>query len=318
MCRVRPDGRPGRRRVPPSETGGARAPAARCSRTGSGDEARDAAASASGTGACAACSPDRGRDLPDKTLAQLNDEKPLGDVLFGLDSTDLSDAARTILQKDVDWMKKWPTTKVMVEGHADSRGTNEYNLALGERRADGVRDYMVSLGVATDRITIVSKGEEQPICSEEIRGLLAAEPPRTLHRHGQVGSTECSMLNAVNVHSTLSISIRAFSDSFRRGSGIGGRDDWPADDDVAGARGDRFAGAHRPLLVVFSSPAAADSWRHDREISPASLPDRRGLLRRCHDPIEPGRLRELCKAKNVIHDGSRDRQFPRAPRRSCW
>ena len=102
-----------------------------------------------------------------KTLAQLNDEKPLGDVLFGLDSTDLSDAARTILQKDVDWMKKWPTTKVMVEGHADSRGTNEYNLALGERRADGVRDYLVSLGVATDRITIVSKGEEQPVCSEE-------------------------------------------------------------------------------------------------------------------------------------------------------
>jgi peptidoglycan-associated lipoprotein len=102
-----------------------------------------------------------------KTLAQLNDEKPLGDVLFVFDSTDLSDAARTILQKDVDWMKKWPTTKVMVEGHADSRGTTEYNLALGERRADGVRDYIVSLGVAADRITIVSKGEEQPICSEE-------------------------------------------------------------------------------------------------------------------------------------------------------
>lgn len=102
-----------------------------------------------------------------KTLAQLNDEKPLGDVLFGLDSTDLSAEARAILQKDVDWMKKWTTTKVMVEGHADSRGTNEYNLALGERRADGVRDYLVSLGIATDRITIVSKGEEQPFCSEE-------------------------------------------------------------------------------------------------------------------------------------------------------
>ena len=64
-------------------------------------------------------------------------------------------------------MKKWTTTKVMVEGHADNRGTNEYNLALGERRADAVRDYLVSLGVATDRITIVSKGEEQPFCSEE-------------------------------------------------------------------------------------------------------------------------------------------------------
>jgi len=56
---------------------------------------------------------------------------------------------------------------VMVEGHADSRGTNEYNLALGERRADAVRDYLVSLGVPTERITIVSKGEEQPICAEE-------------------------------------------------------------------------------------------------------------------------------------------------------
>jgi peptidoglycan-associated lipoprotein len=102
-----------------------------------------------------------------KTLDQLNAEKPLGDVFFDLDSTELTDAARAILQKDVDWMKKWPTTKAMVEGHADSRGTNEYNLALGERRADAVRDYLVSLGVAADRLTIVSKGEEQPFCSED-------------------------------------------------------------------------------------------------------------------------------------------------------
>ena len=64
-------------------------------------------------------------------------------------------------------MKRWTTTKVLVEGHADSRGTNEYNLALGERRADAVRDYLVSLGIPADRITIVSKGEEQPFCSED-------------------------------------------------------------------------------------------------------------------------------------------------------
>ena len=102
-----------------------------------------------------------------KTLDQLNAEKPLADPFFALDSTDLSNEARALLQKDVDWMKKWTTTKVMVEGHADSRGTNEYNLALGERRADAVRDYLVSLGVAENRITIVSKGEEQPFCSEE-------------------------------------------------------------------------------------------------------------------------------------------------------
>lgn len=102
-----------------------------------------------------------------KTLDQLNAEKPLADAFFALDSTDLSNEARALLQKDVEWMKKWTTTKVMVEGHADSRGTNEYNLALGERRADAVRDYLVSLGVAENRITIVSKGEEQPFCSEE-------------------------------------------------------------------------------------------------------------------------------------------------------
>ncbi|MEO8521702.1 MAG: OmpA family protein, partial [Acidobacteriota bacterium] len=102
-----------------------------------------------------------------KTLDQLNAEKPLTDAFFALDSTDLNDTARTALQKDVEWMKRWATTKVMVEGHADSRGTNEYNLALGERRADAVRDYIVSLGLAADRVTIVSKGEEQPFCSDE-------------------------------------------------------------------------------------------------------------------------------------------------------
>jgi len=97
----------------------------------------------------------------------LNAEKPLGDVFFALDSTELTEEARGVLQKDITWMKKWTSTKVMVEGHADSRGTNEYNLALGERRADAVRNYLVSLGIPTDRMTIVSKGEEQPFCSEE-------------------------------------------------------------------------------------------------------------------------------------------------------
>jgi peptidoglycan-associated lipoprotein len=102
-----------------------------------------------------------------KTLEQLNAEKPLADVFFSLDSTELTAEARTALQKDVDWMKKWTSTKAMIEGHADSRGTNEYNLALGERRADTVRNYIVSLGIPVDRLTIVSKGEEQPFCAEE-------------------------------------------------------------------------------------------------------------------------------------------------------
>ncbi len=118
----------------------------------------------------AAVAPTEEEAFKAKTLDQLNAEKPLGDVFFAYDATDITDEAKAIMQKDIDWLKKWPTTKVMVEGHADSRGTNEYNLALGERRAEAVRNYMVSLGVAVDRMTIVSKGEEQPFCSEESEG----------------------------------------------------------------------------------------------------------------------------------------------------
>ena len=102
-----------------------------------------------------------------KTLAELNAEKPLDDIFFDYDKSDLSDTARASLQKDADWMRKWQTTVVMIEGHADNRGTNEYNLALGERRAASTRDYLVSLGVPVSRINIVSKGEEQPFCTEE-------------------------------------------------------------------------------------------------------------------------------------------------------
>jgi peptidoglycan-associated lipoprotein len=57
--------------------------------------------------------------------------------------------------------------RTSVEGHADSRGTNQYNLALGERRANAVKDYLVGLGIAADRLVVVSKGEETPLCTEE-------------------------------------------------------------------------------------------------------------------------------------------------------
>lgn len=102
-----------------------------------------------------------------KTLEQLNAEKPLADVYFAYDSTDLSEEARASLQKNLQWLNRWTSTKIMIEGHADSRGTNEYNLALAERRAAAVRDYLASLGLAADRMNIVSKGEEQPFCTEE-------------------------------------------------------------------------------------------------------------------------------------------------------
>ena len=102
-----------------------------------------------------------------KTLDQLNAERPLGDVFFDLDQSEVRADARPVLQTNADWMKKWTATQVMLEGHADSRGSSEYNLALGTRRANSVRDYLVSLGVPTARVTVVSKGKEAPFCVDE-------------------------------------------------------------------------------------------------------------------------------------------------------
>jgi peptidoglycan-associated lipoprotein len=101
-----------------------------------------------------------------KTLQQLNDEMPLGDVKFDYDQSTIKDDQRGILQKNADWMRRWTTTRVSIEGHADARGTNEYNLALGDRRARAVMDYLAGLGIAADRMVVVSKGEESPVCTE--------------------------------------------------------------------------------------------------------------------------------------------------------
>lgn len=102
-----------------------------------------------------------------KSVDDLNREKPMTDAFFALDSAQVGDDQKAALQKDADWMKRWASVKVMIEGHADSRGSAEYNLALGERRAAAVRDYLVNLGLAADRVTVVSKGKESPLCSEE-------------------------------------------------------------------------------------------------------------------------------------------------------
>ena len=102
-----------------------------------------------------------------KSVEQLNAEKPLGDVYFELDRSEIRDDGRSILQRDADWLKRWTSTQVTIEGHCDSRGSGEYNLGLGSRRATAVKDYLVSLGVPAPRLTIVSKGKEQPVCTEE-------------------------------------------------------------------------------------------------------------------------------------------------------
>ena len=102
-----------------------------------------------------------------KSLAQLNSERPLDDVFFDLDKSEIRADARSPLQKDADWMKRWTSTQLSIEGHCDSRGSSEYNLALGSRRGNAVKDYLVNLGVPATRLTVVSKGKEQPFCSDE-------------------------------------------------------------------------------------------------------------------------------------------------------
>lgn len=102
-----------------------------------------------------------------KTLDQLNAENPLSDITFDYDQATIRADHRPALQRNADWMRRWPSTRVTVEGHGDSRGTNQYNLALGEKRGAAVRDYMIGLGIAADRLVVVSRGEESPLCTEE-------------------------------------------------------------------------------------------------------------------------------------------------------
>ena len=102
-----------------------------------------------------------------KTLDQLNAEAPLGDVMFDYDQFAIRDDQRAALQRNADYLRRWTSVRVSVEGHADLRGTNEYNLALGERRANSVREYLAGLGIAADRLAVSSKGEETPLCTED-------------------------------------------------------------------------------------------------------------------------------------------------------
>lgn len=97
----------------------------------------------------------------------MNAERSLGDAFFDFDQSVIRDDARAILQTNADWLRRWTSTRITIEGHCDARGTSEYNLALGERRANAVKEYLVSLGVAGDRLLVVSKGEESPVCFEE-------------------------------------------------------------------------------------------------------------------------------------------------------
>ena len=92
--------------------------------------------------------------------------KEVRDAYFDLDKADLRPDARQALTKTADFLKNYPTIKVNVEGHCDERGSTEYNLALGDRRAAAVKQFLVSQGISADRMSTVSFGKEKPFCME--------------------------------------------------------------------------------------------------------------------------------------------------------
>ncbi|OFV88910.1 MAG: peptidoglycan-associated lipoprotein [Acidobacteria bacterium RBG_16_68_9] len=91
---------------------------------------------------------------------------PLKDVQFDYDSFELDSYARETLKQDADWLREHRSARVEIEGHCDDRGTVEYNLALGAKRAAAVKSYLVSLGISADRLNTISYGEELPLCHE--------------------------------------------------------------------------------------------------------------------------------------------------------
>lgn len=84
-------------------------------------------------------------------------------VFFGYDRFDLSAEARSVLERQAAWLRRYPNVRLLIAGNCDERGTREYNLALGARRAAAARDYLVSLGVAANRLETVSYGKERPL-----------------------------------------------------------------------------------------------------------------------------------------------------------
>src|SRR5258708_4781825 len=101
----------------------------------------------------------------------------VGDTVhFDFDKYDVLDNDKTTLQRQSAWLSKYPSVRVTVEGHCDERGTREYNIALGARRANAVKEYLVSLGVSSARVDTISYGKERPVCTESSEDCCAHNP----------------------------------------------------------------------------------------------------------------------------------------------
>jgi peptidoglycan-associated lipoprotein len=107
---------------------------------------------------------------PPQTTAQPNISdlfaQNIRDAFFDLDKSEIRPDARDALTKDAEFLRSYPDVRISLEGHCDERGSTEYNLGLGERRADAAKNFLISLGIAAGRIDTVSWGKERPFCSE--------------------------------------------------------------------------------------------------------------------------------------------------------
>ena len=124
-----------------------------CDTTGSNDGEGGANGGAGGYGKNGAARPGTQEDL----VVNVGDR-----IFFTYNESTLSSEAQATLDRQATWLKKYGTTKITIEGHCDERGTREYNLALGERRATAVKNYLVAAGIPADRLTTISYGKERP------------------------------------------------------------------------------------------------------------------------------------------------------------
>lgn len=114
----------------------------------------------------------RSTQMPASVRATLNDRlAKLEDALFDFDKSTIRPDAGTALKDDVgvirDILAAYPSQKLLIEGHADERGSEEYNLALGDRRAQSVKDFLTSQGIPSNQLTLISYGKERPVCTDE-------------------------------------------------------------------------------------------------------------------------------------------------------
>jgi len=128
--------------------------------SGSGSSSSSSDVSSSEEGTIVETSPESASIIPgsqEDLIVNVGDR-----VFFNYDSSDLDSDAQELLQDQVAWLKQYSDVSVIVEGHCDERGTREYNLALGEKRAQSVKNYLISLGISSDRISTISYGKERP------------------------------------------------------------------------------------------------------------------------------------------------------------